>query len=109
MELRPRSWRLARAPRPPQGQRLALFPLPQWAPVRYGRMRRGAGRIVPFLRKGRVMATSAPAKGPSSPLDRIPPDESMWQRYSPHGEAPISAAASVALHALAFGGLLLFG
>ena len=42
------------------------------------------------------MATSAPAKGPSSPVDRVPPDESLWERYSPHGEAPISAAASVA-------------
>jgi hypothetical protein len=60
------------------------------------------------------MATSAPAKGtatkgPSSPAELVPPDESLWQRYSPHGEAPISAAASVALHVLAFGGLLLFG
>lgn len=40
---------------------------------------------------------------------RVPPEEPFWKRYSPHGEMPLSMAGSVALHALAFGLLLLFG
>ncbi len=55
------------------------------------------------------MAATATAKGPSSPEERLPPDEQFWERYSPHGEMPISTVASVALHGLVLGGLLLFG
>jgi hypothetical protein len=38
----------------------------------------------------------------------FPPDERFWKRYSPHGEAPLSVAGSVAVHALVIGGLILF-
>jgi hypothetical protein len=37
----------------------------------------------------------------------LPPEEKFWQRYSPHREMPVSAASSLALHALVIGGLLL--
>jgi hypothetical protein len=37
-----------------------------------------------------------------------PPEEQFWQRYSPHGEAPLSGAGSLTLHALIFGGLVLW-
>jgi hypothetical protein len=37
--------------------------------------------------------------------DPQPPAEQFWQRYSPHGEMPMSMAGSIALHALAIGGL----
>jgi hypothetical protein len=37
----------------------------------------------------------------------VPPEEQFWKRYSPHGEAPLSMAGSVTLHALAIGVLLL--
>jgi hypothetical protein len=33
----------------------------------------------------------------------VPPDERFWQRYSPHGEFPLSSAGSFALHLLVFG------
>jgi hypothetical protein len=36
-----------------------------------------------------------------------PPEEQFWQRYSPHGEMPLSMAGSVAVHALVIGGLVL--
>jgi hypothetical protein len=38
---------------------------------------------------------------------RVPPDERFWQRYSPHGELPMSGASSLAVHLLVFGLLLL--
>jgi hypothetical protein len=38
----------------------------------------------------------------------VPPEEQFWKRYSPHGEAPLSLAGSFAVHALGFGGILLF-
>ncbi len=57
------------------------------------------------------MANSAPVadkkKAPLSPL--VAPDERFWQRYSPHGEAPLSVAGSFAVHALTVVGLVLFG
>jgi hypothetical protein len=37
----------------------------------------------------------------------VPPDEQFWQRYSPHGELPLSGASSLALHLLIFGLMLL--
>lgn len=37
----------------------------------------------------------------------VPPDERFWQRYSPHGELPLSGAGSLALHLLVFGLMLL--
>ena len=37
----------------------------------------------------------------------VPPDESMWKRYSPHGELPLSGAGSLTLHLLVFGLMLL--
>jgi hypothetical protein len=56
------------------------------------------------------MTASAPARDTrnagSSPL--MPPDEKFWRRYSPHHEAPLSFAGSVAVHALAIGTLILF-
>src|SRR5262249_18061336 len=59
------------------------------------------------------MAATAPEKDTKAakagePTLLVPPDEQFWQRYSPHGEAPLSFAGSVALHALAVGGLVLF-
>jgi hypothetical protein len=44
----------------------------------------------------------------AGPHGLLPPDEKFWKRHSPHGEAPLSMAGSVALHALAVGVLLLF-
>ncbi len=41
--------------------------------------------------------------------EQVPPDERFWRRYSPHGEMPISTVASVTVHGLVLGGLLLFG
>jgi hypothetical protein len=35
------------------------------------------------------------------------PEERFWKRYSPHGEAPLSFAASVTLHGLAIGAVVL--
>jgi hypothetical protein len=48
---------------------------------------------------------------PSSagPRGRVPPDERFWKRRSPHGELPLSATGSVALHVLVIGLLLLGG
>jgi hypothetical protein len=45
----------------------------------------------------------------SRPQDQklVPPDERFWQRYSPHGELPLSGASSLAVHLLIFGLLLL--
>jgi hypothetical protein len=39
----------------------------------------------------------------------VPPDERFWQRYSPHGELPLSGASSVAIHLLTFGLMMLLG
>lgn len=55
------------------------------------------------------MSTAAPEKKANAPEPLIPPDEKFWQRYSPHGEAPLSLAGSVSLHLLVGGGLILFG
>ncbi|MFO0927028.1 MAG: hypothetical protein U0736_08295 [Gemmataceae bacterium] len=46
--------------------------------------------------------------GPES-ATMLPPEERFWQRYSPHGEAPLSVVGSFALHALAVGGMILAG
>jgi len=49
--------------------------------------------------------TAAPAAPQQTPVQ--PPDEQFWQRYSPHGEAPMSFAGSLTLHVLVGGILLL--
>jgi hypothetical protein len=54
-------------------------------------------------------AVSEPSARKAKAEPRTPPEEQFWKRYSPHGEAPLSLAGSLGLHALAFGGLLLFG
>ena len=51
--------------------------------------------------------TSAPQKAAGPILSRVPPDEQFWRRYSPHGEAPLSIAGSIALHTLGLGAALL--
>src|SRR3954447_22063245 len=56
-----------------------------------------------------MSTATAPEKKPTTPEPLIPPDEKFWQRYSPHGEAPLSLAGSVSLHLLLGGGLVLFG
>jgi hypothetical protein len=38
-----------------------------------------------------------------------PPEDAFWTRYSPHGEAPLSFAASLGTHLLMFGLLILLG
>jgi len=40
----------------------------------------------------RTMAVKTATSKAIRPL--IPPDESMWQRYSPHNEAPLAGATS---------------
>ena len=37
----------------------------------------------------------------------VPPDERFWQRYSPHGELPLSSASSLAIHLLVLGLMML--
>jgi hypothetical protein len=55
------------------------------------------------------MTASAPAKNTKAgPALRLPPDERFWKRHSPHGEAPLSMAGSITLHALGAGALILF-
>jgi hypothetical protein len=56
------------------------------------------------------MSAAAPSKDTKSndPAVLVPPEEQFWKHYSPHGEAPLSAAGSVTLHALAVGIFLLF-
>ena len=50
------------------------------------------------------MATAPPTPAsntrPASQPLRIPPDETMWKKYSPHGEAPLSFVGSTATHLL---------
>jgi hypothetical protein len=59
------------------------------------------------------MATAPPTNSatirPASQPLRIPPDETMWKRYSPHGEAPLSFVGSMATHFLVVGLLAIFG
>ncbi len=38
---------------------------------------------------------------------QVPPDERFWQRYSPHGELPLSGASSLAVHLLVLGLMML--
>ena len=60
------------------------------------------------------MSTATAAKDPKANSaappapGTLPPEEKFWQRYSAHGEAPISMAGAFAAHALGVGGLLLF-
>jgi hypothetical protein len=54
-----------------------------------------------------MSSTKAPEKPAGPILSRVPPDEQFWRRYSPHGEAPLSIAGSIALHTLGLGGALL--
>jgi hypothetical protein len=59
------------------------------------------------------MATEAPTapkknevQEPPSPQ---PPADTIWTRYSPHGEAPLSGAGSFAVHALGIGLIIILG
>jgi hypothetical protein len=52
------------------------------------------------------MAKSNPAKA-TKPL--IPPEEALWQRYSPHFELPLAGATSLFLHGLGIGLLAMGG
>jgi hypothetical protein len=53
------------------------------------------------------MSSSAP-EVPTGTV-RVPPDESFWQHYSPHHEAPLSGVGSFALHFFAIGFLVMCG
>jgi hypothetical protein len=65
------------------------------------------------------MATAAPPAPDTKPaLEKKPapktkppqpPDDTSWRRYSPHSEAPLSAAGSAALHLLGIGFFILLG
>lgn len=39
----------------------------------------------------------------------LPPEESLWERYSPHYEMPLAGATSVFAHGMAFGLLMIIG
>jgi hypothetical protein len=52
-------------------------------------------------------ATKPAKQAPPPQDDLVPPDEKFWQRYSPHHEFPLSNVASVALHILGLGLILL--
>src|SRR5262249_25503504 len=43
---------------------------------------------------------TAPAPAPADKNPLVPPDETIWQRYSPHHEFPLSSVTSVTLHIL---------
>ena len=50
---------------------------------------------------------------PRSPKPLLPPDESMWEKYSPHFEFPLASATSLFLHGtiigmIAIGGMAFF-
>jgi hypothetical protein len=55
------------------------------------------------------MTATTEKKKPGKARDNSaqPPAEQFWQHYSPHGELPLSAAGSFALHALVIGGLII--
>ncbi len=54
--------------------------------------------------------TTPDKKAPGSPRPLlVPPEETLWKRYSPHHEFPLSGATSGALHLLVLGLLLLLG
>src|SRR2546427_8154394 len=46
---------------------------------------------------------------PKTPAGPAPAEEPFWNRYSPHHEFPLSSATSIALHVLAFVGLIVAG
>jgi hypothetical protein len=46
---------------------------------------------------------------PKAPARPAPFEEPFWSRYSPHHEFPLSSATSIALHVLAFVGLIVAG
>jgi hypothetical protein len=57
-----------------------------------------------------TQAPSAPEKvQPQHTPSPQPPDDSIWTRYSPHGEAPLSGVGSFALHALGIGLIIILG
>lgn len=55
------------------------------------------------------MSQTVSEKSAAQPANQplVPPDERFWERYSPHGELPLSGATSVALHLLVIGLALL--
>lgn len=44
---------------------------------------------------------------PKTPKPIVPPDDSMWQKYSPHFELPLAGATSVFLHGTVIGMLVI--
>jgi hypothetical protein len=54
-----------------------------------------------------TLPTTEKNAAPLAKQPLVPPDERFWQRYSPHGELPLSGAGSLALHLLIFGLMLL--
>lgn len=52
---------------------------------------------------------NAPVASPPPETKQQPPEESLWVRYSPHQELPLSGAGSFALHALGIGLMILVG
>src|SRR5262245_55228783 len=66
-------------------------------------VRRAAARSRPQqMNPGKPMTTQT-----QTPL--MPPEESAWQKYSPHFELPIAGATSLFLHSAVIGILLVFG
>ena len=53
-------------------------------------------------KSGAALAATAASSQPIAP-----PEESIWQRYSPHGEGPLSLAGSIALHTVGVGLLVM--
>jgi hypothetical protein len=53
-------------------------------------------------------APAAAAKGAGRRQPLVPPEDSVWKRYSPHHELPLSVTSSSVVHALFFA-LLIFG
>ena len=56
---------------------------------------------------------AAKTSSPRSPKPFLPPDESMWEKYSPHFEFPLASATSLFLHGtiigmIAIGGMAFF-
>src|SRR5947209_5971339 len=59
---------------------------------------------------GRTMPQNAPVltnHAPTGQAPVVPPEDSIWVRYSPHHEFPLSSVTSVALHILVCGLLVL--
>jgi hypothetical protein len=53
--------------------------------------------------------TKKPAPKPAEQQPTQPPEDTVWTRYSPHGEMQLSSAGSFALHALGIGIFIMLG